>query len=99
MQVFENEGLIKDIIPSFEKIAKLKCRSVIVTTKGDHVDFVSRFFTPQSSINGDPVTGSTHTTATGVTSTSRSMRSNNGQEILFKYFCTVPGGQVRSFSA
>ena len=35
---------------------------------------------------------------TGVTSTCRSIRSSNGPEILFKYFCTVPGGQVQSLS-
>ena len=33
---------------------------VIVTAKGKHCDFVSRFFTPQASILEDPVTGSAH---------------------------------------
>jgi PhzF family phenazine biosynthesis protein len=33
---------------------------VIVTAKGDDCDFVSRFFTPQSTILEDPVTGSAH---------------------------------------
>ena len=33
---------------------------VIFTAKGDTCDFVSRFFTPQSSILEDPVTGSAH---------------------------------------
>jgi len=33
---------------------------VIVTARGDHSDFVSRFFTPQASILEDPVTGSAH---------------------------------------
>ena len=33
---------------------------VIVTAKGEKVDFVSRFFTPQASILEDPVTGSAH---------------------------------------
>jgi PhzF family phenazine biosynthesis protein len=33
---------------------------VIVTSKGDNCDFVSRFFTPQASIMEDPVTGSAH---------------------------------------
>lgn len=33
---------------------------IIVTAKGDTVDFVSRFFTPQASIFEDPVTGSAH---------------------------------------
>lgn len=35
---------------------------------------------------------------TGVTSTCRSIRSNSGPEILLKYFCTTPGGQMQSFS-
>ena len=33
---------------------------VIVTSKGDSCDFVSRFFTPKASILEDPVTGSAH---------------------------------------
>ena len=33
---------------------------VIVTSKGDTADFVSRFFTPQATILEDPVTGSAH---------------------------------------
>jgi len=33
---------------------------IIVTAKGDNVDFVSRFFTPQATIFEDPVTGSAH---------------------------------------
>ena len=35
---------------------------VIVTSIGDNCDFVSRFFTPQSTILEDPVTGSAHCT-------------------------------------
>ena len=35
---------------------------VIITAKGEHVHFVSRFFTPQASIFEDPVTGSAHCT-------------------------------------
>ena len=35
-----------------------------MTAKGDSVDFVSRFFAPQSGIAEDPVTGSAHTTLT-----------------------------------
>jgi len=62
--VYENEHQIKNIIPNFEIIAKLNGRGVIVTAVGDEVDFVSRFFAPQSGINEDPVTGSAHTTLT-----------------------------------
>ncbi len=33
---------------------------VIVTAKGEHADFVSRFFAPKAGIPEDPVTGSSH---------------------------------------
>ena len=35
-----------------------------MTASGDHCDFVSRCFFPQSGIDEDPVTGSAHTTLT-----------------------------------
>lgn len=59
--VIENENSLKNLQPNFEEIAKLNARGLIVTAKGDSVDFVSRFFAPQSGINEDPVTGSAHT--------------------------------------
>jgi predicted PhzF superfamily epimerase YddE/YHI9 len=45
-------------------IAKLPVRGVIATARGEQVDFVSRFFAPQSGIAEDPVTGSAHTSLT-----------------------------------
>lgn len=62
MLVFDNENQIQNLKPSFDKIVKLVGRGVIVTAKGDKVDFVSRFFSPQTGVNEDHVTGSTHTT-------------------------------------
>ena len=35
-----------------------------MTAEGNDVDFVSRFFAPQSGVDEDPVTGSAHTTLT-----------------------------------
>jgi PhzF family phenazine biosynthesis protein len=64
MFVFNSETDIKNIIPDFKLIGTLGGRGVIVTAKGDQVDFVSRFFAPQSGIDEDPVTGSAHTTLT-----------------------------------
>lgn len=64
MLVYEKEADIVDIEPRFDSITKLKARGVIITAKGDDVDFVSRFFAPQSGIIEDPVTGSAHTTLT-----------------------------------
>lgn len=64
MLVYEKESDIRDIIPQFEAISALNARGVIITAKGENVDFVSRFFAPQSGIIEDPVTGSAHTTLT-----------------------------------
>lgn len=64
MLVFKNEKEIKDLKPNFTSMMLVKARGVICTAKGDSVDFVSRFFAPQSGINEDPVTGSAHTTLT-----------------------------------
>lgn len=62
MLVYETQKDIEDMIPDFNLIEKSKARGVIVTAKGDEVDFVSRFFAPLVGINEDPVTGSAHTT-------------------------------------
>jgi PhzF family phenazine biosynthesis protein len=62
--IFESEEDIASITPDFEAISKLAARGVIISAKGRHVDFVSRFFAPRAGINEDPVTGSAHTTLT-----------------------------------
>jgi PhzF family phenazine biosynthesis protein len=64
MLVFENEDEIKKMKPDFKTVGKVKARGIIVTAKGDQVDFVSRFFGPQSGMDEDPATGSAHTTLT-----------------------------------
>ena len=64
MLVFSTETDIKQLIPDLNQIRKLNCRGVIVTAPGEYVDFVSRFFGPQSGVDEDPVTGSAHTTLT-----------------------------------
>jgi PhzF family phenazine biosynthesis protein len=64
MAVLSSEVEVHNIQPDFEKIIKLDARGLIVTAPGKKVDFVSRFFGPQSGVNEDPVTGSAHTTLT-----------------------------------
>lgn len=59
--MIDSESSLQNLRPELEEISKLKARGLIVTAKGDNVDFVSRFFAPQSGINEDPVTGSAHT--------------------------------------
>lgn len=65
MLIFPTEDDIININPNLSVIQTLKeARGVIVTAEGKNVDFVSRFFAPQSGIPEDPVTGSAHTTLT-----------------------------------
>jgi len=64
MLVYEKESDIENIVLQMDAIAALNARGVIVTAAGTQVDFVSRFFAPQSGITEDPVTGSAHTTLT-----------------------------------
>jgi PhzF family phenazine biosynthesis protein len=59
--VIASESEVVNLQPNLAEIAKLDARGLIVTAKGDQVDFVSRFFAPQSGIDEDPVTGSAHT--------------------------------------
>jgi len=60
--VYEHETEIRNIVINrhhFDEI-NLGTGGVIVTAPGINCDFVSRFFTPQSTILEDPVTGSAH---------------------------------------
>jgi PhzF family phenazine biosynthesis protein len=62
--IFGSEEDIINIQPDFNLIEQLDSRGVIISAKGNHVDFVSRFFGPQVGVKEDPVTGSAHTTLT-----------------------------------
>ena len=62
--IFENENQIINIKPNFSEIAKINARGIIVSSKSENYDFVSRFFGPNCGVNEDPVTGSAHTTLT-----------------------------------
>ncbi len=64
MFVFAGRSEGENMKPNFKLLAEMGGRGVIVTAPGVTVDFVSRFFAPQTGINEDPVTGSAHTTLT-----------------------------------
>lgn len=59
-----DEKTVADLNPVIQQIATIPVRCVIVTAKGDEVDFVSRVFGPAVGIDEDPVTGSTHCSLT-----------------------------------
>ena len=60
--VFKDEETIRQLHPNQRVLDQINLDpgGVVVTARGDQVDFVSRFFTPQASIFEDPVTGSAH---------------------------------------
>jgi len=60
--VYNNQNEIENISINTEFFNQINLSpgGVIVTSIGERSDFVSRFFTPQTSILEDPVTGSAH---------------------------------------
>ncbi len=62
MAVFETEEEVRTLAPDFGRLAQVDRFAVIVTARGDRVDFVSRFFAPGQGLPEDPVTGSAHCT-------------------------------------
>lgn len=86
--VVDNEDDVVKINPNLLEISKLKARGLIVTSKGKEVDFVSRFFAPQSGINEDPVTGSAHTSLIPIWS------QQLGKEKMFAKQLSKRGGSL-----
>lgn len=62
MAVFEKEEDIINLNPDMEKLKKINAFGIIVTAKGSDMDFVLRYFIPDSVIDEDSVTGSAHCT-------------------------------------
>ncbi len=64
MAVVQDQQQIEALAPDFNLLSTLQSRGIVVTSRGNEADFVSRCFYPQSGINEDPVTGSAHTMMT-----------------------------------
>ena len=60
----QDEKTVQNLEPVIQQLAVISARCIIVTAKGDRVDFVSRVFGPAVGIDEDPVTGSTHCSLT-----------------------------------
>jgi PhzF family phenazine biosynthesis protein len=59
--VYDDEAIINRIVSDFHHLNQLGSTvGIIVTAPSKEVDFVSRFFVPNSVIGEDPVTGSAH---------------------------------------
>jgi PhzF family phenazine biosynthesis protein len=64
--VLKDQEAVEKCKPAFHLLRKSLVRGIMITAPGKEVDFVSRFFAPQSGIDEDPVTGSAHTTLTPI---------------------------------
>lgn len=64
MVVLNTEEDVANLDPDIRMLSEVDARGIIVTAPGNEVDFVSRFFAPQSGVDEDPVTGSAHTKST-----------------------------------
>jgi predicted PhzF superfamily epimerase YddE/YHI9 len=60
--VYETQEKVEKAIPNFSLLNQVETLGIIITSKGNKADFVSRFFVPNSVIGEDPVTGSAHAT-------------------------------------
>lgn len=60
--IYPHQEDIESIDPDLSLVSQIDARGIIISAKGEDVDFVSRFFAPQSGVDEDPVTGSAHTT-------------------------------------
>ncbi|MFQ3307286.1 MAG: putative PhzF superfamily epimerase YddE/YHI9 [Candidatus Midichloriaceae bacterium] len=57
---FDDEDELNNFRPNLEMISSLPYRALLITSKSNKYDFVSRYFAPSVGINEDPVCGSAH---------------------------------------
>ena len=95
--VFNNQDEILSLNPDLEKLKQIDYPSIVVTSKGDNSDFVSRNFAPKLGIPEDPVTGSSHCELIPYWSN----KINKKEMIAFqvserggKIYCTYKGSRV-----
>jgi PhzF family phenazine biosynthesis protein len=63
--IVENERQVRELKPDYSLLKQLPDGlGVIVSSEGESVDFVSRFFAPKVGVSEDPVTGRSHTVLT-----------------------------------
>ena len=84
LAVYETEEDIKLMKPNFENLLDLEGQGLIVTSRSNDFDFVSRYFCPKYGINEDPVTGSAHTTLIPYWSTSLSKTKLHAKQLSLR---------------
>lgn len=64
LAIFEDEDTIRNMKINIRALDNLNEAGLIISARGNQVDFVSRFFIPAAGIDEDPVTGFAHTILT-----------------------------------
>lgn len=99
LALFDTETQIREMKPHFELLNQVEeGLGVIVTARGDRVDFVSRFFAPKAGILEDPVTGSSHCTLIPFWSERLQKRALCAHQLSSRFgelFCEDRGERVR----
>lgn len=97
MAVISSESELRSLIPEIYTVMQVHRHGLIITAKGDQVDFVSRSFFPNMGINEDPVTGASHTLLTPYWSTKLGKTSMKAQQLSKRcgdLQCTLVGDRV-----
>jgi len=90
LAVYDDEATVRKLSPDYRKLMAVEEGfGVIVTAKGDTVDFVSRFFVPKGGIDEDPVTGSAHCTLVPF------WAERHGRSELVAHQVSARGGELR----
>lgn len=88
--VFSDEAAVRALAPDMSGLLHLDRHGVICTAKGEGaIDFVSRYFVPQSGVPEDPVTGSAHCTLAPLWS------KKLGKTTLLARQVSARGGELR----
>jgi predicted PhzF superfamily epimerase YddE/YHI9 len=61
LAILPSEKHVRETKPDFKGLSRITSRGLIISSKGNQVDFVSRGFFPSVGIDEDPATGSAHT--------------------------------------
>lgn len=84
-----SEEEVRALDPDHSQLRRIPVRGVIVTSRSNEFDFVSRFFAPGSGIDEDPVTGSAHCCLTPYWS------AKLGKDAMTAFQASKRGGVVR----
>lgn len=92
----EDQDSVRACRPDFAQILQTG-QKIIITARGDQVDFVSRFFAPTVGVNEDPVTGSAHSQLIPFWSQKLKKEKMTAEQLSRrggKIFCTQRGDRV-----